>query len=88
MIRIDTVIGVLDFYRFTAPVRFLAVFADKGRSAHEVIGTFRRVLQKVFIDNPIDFPLFLLRKGRDGFSLLKKAVDEGLRELHLRRNEI
>lgn len=61
MIRIDTVIGVLDFYRFTAPVCLLTVFADKGRSAHEVIGTFRRVLQKVFIDNPIDFPLFLFR---------------------------
>ena len=88
MVRIDAVVGTQNPHGFTAPIRLLAVFADKGRSGHEVISTFWCVLLEIFIDESVDFLLFLLRKGRDRFSLLKKAVDKGLRELHLRRNGI
>ena len=74
-IRIDAVIRIENLHGFAASVPLLAILADKGRPAHEVIGAPGRVFLIVFIHKPVDFPLLLLTERGDGFSLFEKAVD-------------
>ena len=74
-VRIDAVIRIENLHGFAASVSLLAILADKGRPAHEVIGTSGWVLLIIFIHKPVDFPLLLIAKRGDGFSLFEKAVD-------------
>ena len=83
-VRIDAVIRIENLHGFAASVSLLAILADKGRPAHEVIGAPGRVFLIVFIHKPVDFPLLLITERGDGFSLFEKAVDQSLGELQLR----
>ena len=74
-VRIDAVIRIENLHGFAASVPLLAILADKGRPAHEVIGAPGRVFLIVFIHKPVDFPLLLITERGDGFSLFEKAVD-------------
>ena len=74
-VRIDAVIRIENLHGFAASVPLLAILADKGRPAHEVIGAPGRVFLIVFIHKPVDFPLLLITERGYGFSLFEKAVD-------------